>query len=223
MRLINNIFLLYKNKYINLNSICLLAKKSPTILGLLLLALCTSNCSNTKADLTVFDKTKLAIEESRNVVSYLSQSGIMKARLTAPLMIRYTSDSTRIEFTKGLHTEFFVINAALPQGVDTNVVESHIYSKFGKYTEFNNKVYLKDSVKCYNALKQDTLWCDDLWWDQTLETIYTYGKFRFKTHDGQDMHGDGNQSGFKAKQDLSEYTLYRSTGQMLAPQGSLPQ
>jgi hypothetical protein len=180
-------------------------------------------CGNSKKDLSIFDKTKLAKEESKNVVSYLSQSGIMKARLSAPLMIRYTSDSVRVEFTKGLHTEFFQDNNATPTYLDTNIVESHIFSKFGRYTEFNNKVYLWDSVLCYNALKKDTLWCDDLWWDQDKQTIYTWGKFRFKTHDGQDMSGAGEQTGFTAKQDLSEYTLYRSKGVMVAPQGSLPQ
>jgi hypothetical protein len=181
------------------------------------------SCNNTKKDLSIFDKKKLNQEESKNVVSYLSQAGLIKARLSAPLMIRYTSDSVRVEFTKGLHTEFFLVDKERPAYLDTNIVESHIFSKFGRYTEFNNKVYIWDSVVCYNAIKKDTLWCDDLWWDQDKQLIYTWGKFRFKTHDGQDMHGDGEKTGFTAKQDLSEYTLYKSKGVMVAPQGSLPQ
>jgi hypothetical protein len=179
-------------------------------------------CSNSKKDLEAFNRSVLQQEESIAITSYLAQNGVLKARLIAPLMIRYTADSTRVEFPKGLHTEFFLDNTKSPTGVDTSVVESHIFSKFGKYTEFNNKVYLKDSVLCYNAIQKDTLWCDDLWWDQNEQKIYTWGKFHFKTHDGQNMRGDGNETGFTAKQDLSEYTLYKSKGTMQAPQGSLP-
>jgi hypothetical protein len=178
-------------------------------------------CGNTKKELAEFNRKILNQEESKIVTSYLSQNGVLRARLNAPVMMRYTSDSTRVEFPNGLHTEFFLDTKDAPTA-DTPIVESHIFSKYGRYTEFNNKVYLKDSVICYNQLKKDTLWCDDLWWDQNEQKIYTWGKFIFKTHDGQNMQGDGNQTGFTAKQDLSDYTLYKSKGVMVAPTGSLP-
>ncbi len=180
------------------------------------------SCSNSKKELEQFNRKFLQQETSKGVVSYLSQGGVTKARINAPFMIRYTADSTRVEFPDGIHTEFFLDGTKSPTGVDTNVVESHIFSKYGKYTEFDNKVFLKDSVLCYNAIKKDTLWCDSLWWDQTKQEIYTWGKFKFKTHDGQNMRGDGNGTGFNAKQDLSEYTLYKSRGTMKAPEGSVP-
>jgi hypothetical protein len=180
------------------------------------------SCGNTKKELEQFNKKTTEQEISIDIVSYLAQAGVTKARLTAPYMIRYGADSARVEFTKGLHTEFFLDAANNPNKVDTNIVESHIFSKYGKYIEFNNKVFLRDSVFCYNAIKRDTLWCDSLWWDQNAQIIYTWGKFTFKTHDGQNMHGDGNGTGFNAKQDLSEYTLYKSRGTMNAPQGSIP-
>jgi hypothetical protein len=181
-----------------------------------------SSCSNSKKDLEQFNQKAIHKEEIKNVVSYLSQKGVMKARLTAPLLIRFTSDSTRVEFPNGLHTEFFQENGDLNLKVDTTIVESHIYSKYGRYTEFNNKVFLKDSVVCYNQIKKDTLWCDELWWDQNLQRIHTWGKFRFKTHDGQNMYGNGSDAGFNARQDLSEYTLYKSKGTMMAPAGAFP-
>lgn len=184
---------------------------------LIISILATIACSNTKDDLAIYDKKKLTQEVCLKVVSYISQSGLNKARLTAPVMVRYSTDSVRVEFPNGLHTEFFMDSASQPTYIDTNVVESHIYANFGRYTEYNNKVYLKDSVCCYNPLKQDTLWCNELWWDQNTETIYTWGKFRFKKHTGEYMYGDGNQTGFTAKQDLSEYTLYKSKGVLPSP------
>lgn len=189
---------------------------------LFILILFVTACSNTKKDLSIFDQKKLNQEDIINVVSYLSQGGLNKARLTAPLMVRYTSDSVRVEFTRGLHTEFFLDSATQPTFIDTNVVESHITAKYGRYTEFNNLVYLKDSVVCYNTIKQDTLWCDELWWNQNEQRIYTTGNFRFKTFRGDNMYGRGPTSGFSAKQDLSEYTLYNSKGVIASPNGVLP-
>ncbi len=187
--------------------------------------ICCVACESTERELDRISKKQLAVEEAKDVESYLSQGGKVKARLTAPLMIRYTSDSQRVEFPKTLHTEFFLDPEKLrAQGIniDTNIVESHIYALYGKYTEFNNKVYLRDSVLAFNVLKKDTLWCDELWWDQDKKIIYTQSRFRFKTHDGQDMKGDGKNTGFEAKQDFSEYTLFKSRGTMLAPPGTVP-
>jgi hypothetical protein len=190
-----------------------------------LLLFCLNSCESTQRELDKINKKQLAIEEARNVESYLSQAGIVKARLTAPVMIRHTADSVRVEFPKTLHTEFFLDPEKLLQAgiaIDTQVVESHIYSLYGKYTEYDNKVYLRDSVVAFNVLKRDTLWCDELWWDQDKRIIYTQSRFRYKTHDGQDMKGDGKNTGFQAKQDFSEYTLFHSKGTMMAPQGSIP-
>jgi hypothetical protein len=192
---------------------------------LIVFGMAFGSCENSQEKLDQFNRKQLAVEEAVQVESYLSQSGNTKARLSAPLMIRYTTDSIRVEFPKGLHTEFFLDKdqlSAYNLPPDTNIVESHIFSRYGKYTELNNVVYLKDSVLAYNLLKRDTLWCDELWWDQEKKIIYTKSRFRFKTHDGQDMRGEGKETGFEAKQDLSEYTLYRSKGTMLAPPGTIP-
>ncbi len=179
-------------------------------------------CSNTKKELDQFNKKFLEQETSLDIVSYLSQAGVTKARLNAPYMIRFTKDYNILEFTKGLHTEFFLNDNSKPQGIDTTIVESHIYAKYGRYTEQDSKVFLRDSVVCYNVIKQDTLWCDSLWWDQNKQIIYTWGNFKFKTHDGQNMHSAGTNAGFNAKQDLSEYTLYQSKGTMNAAEGVIP-
>jgi hypothetical protein len=197
-------------------------KNTSLLIGYAVILLLCS-CNNSKKELDNINKKIFSQETSIDIKSYLSQSGILKARLSAPLMIRYTSDSVRVEFPKTLHTEFFLDSKTNPQSIDTNIVESHIYANYGRYTESNNKVYLKDSVLCFNSIKKDTLWCDDLWWDQEQQKIYTWGKFRFKSHDGEDMRGDGKETGFTAMQDLSEYTLYKSKGVMVAPPGSLPQ
>jgi hypothetical protein len=179
-------------------------------------------CGNTDKEIAqLTDRKKLTVEEALNVESQLSQNGSVKAKLFAPRMIRYTADSVRVEFPNNLHTEFYLekeklVAAGYPDTV--HVVESHIYSKYGKYTEFDNRVYLRDSVVAFNVLKADTLWSDELWWDQNKQEIYTDGPYYLKTHDGQDLRGVG----LRAAQNLQWYELKKGKGNMQAPQGSIP-
>lgn len=184
--------------------------------------LCISACTNSQKELDRFiNKKQLAVEEARDVESFLSQGGEVRARLTAPVMIRYTQDSIRVEFPKTLVTEFYVDReklrlAGMP---DTfNYVESRIRSLYGVYTEFNSKVYLRDSVLCVNLVKHDTLWADELWWDQNAKVIYTETYYHLKTRDGQDLTG----AGLRASQTLDWYELKKGKGAMQAPQGSMP-
>jgi hypothetical protein len=180
------------------------------------------SCGNTDAEINkIIDRKQLAVEEAFNIESQLSQNGTIKAKLTAPFMLRYTSDSVRVEFPKTLHTEFYldkakIVAAGYPDTV--HVVETHIYSKFGRYTEFDSKVYLRDSVVAFNVMKHDTLWSDELWWDQNKQEIYTDGPYHLKTQNGEDFKGIG----LRAAQNLSWYQLNKGKGTMQAPQGSIP-
>jgi lipopolysaccharide assembly outer membrane protein LptD (OstA) len=197
------------------------AKPVRLLLALLLVVLCYS-CSNTEKDLDIFNTKKTQTETLHQVKTYLSQNSKTKGCLIAPLMIRYTSDSVRVVFDSGIQAQFYQDNPKLTLGVDTNIIESKIFADYARYTEFNNKVFLSGNVICYNQIKNDTLWCDSLWWDQNTKEIYTWGNFQFKTHNGENMRGKEPTAGFTAKQDLSQYTLYRSRGTMVAPAGTIP-
>lgn len=121
------------------------------------------SCENTKEDIEVWTKDKKMVEEAIKVESYLSQDGIIKAKLTAPLMLRVSSDTLYTEFTKSLHVDFYD---------DSTRIESRLDAKYGKYFENLNKIYLRDSVVVI-SVKGDTLRCHDLWWDQNRELFYT--------------------------------------------------
>jgi hypothetical protein len=49
----------------------------------------------------------LGVEEGKNIESYMSQGGKMKAKLTAPIMLRYMLDTPKVEFTKSYACRFF--------------------------------------------------------------------------------------------------------------------
>jgi len=148
-----------------------------------------ASCENKAEDVRNWTRNVTLKEEAYNVESYLSQQGIMKAKLTAPLMIRMPRyDSPYVEFPKTLHVDFYK---------DSTVLDSWLDSKYGKYYESQNKVYLRDSVVVITA-QGDTLKTFDLWWDQTTKMFYTDTLARYFSSSKQIYGGKG----LRATQDL---------------------
>src|SRR5690349_8666650 len=87
-----------------------------------------TSCENSQEEVDQLFKKKIAIEEGKTIESYLSQSGKVKAKLTAPYMLRYEADSPYIEFPHTLHVDFFD---------DSTKVESTVDARYAKYIEFD--------------------------------------------------------------------------------------
>jgi len=124
---------------------------------------CLYACENDIQEVKNLGVHKLGVEEGKNIQSYLSDDGKMKAKLSAPVMLRYQFDSAMIEFPKTLHVDFYD---------SLTTIESKLDARYGRYLENDNKVFLKDSVVVFNR-KGDTLWCEELYWDQYKSTFYT--------------------------------------------------
>ena len=148
-------------------------------------------------------------EEAKIVESYLSQGGVMKAKLTAPLMYRYQRDTIYTEFPNTLHVDFYD---------DSVRVESRLFSKYGIYYDNLNKVFLRDSVTVINN-EGDTLRCPELWWDQNLQKFYTDKPARI---DGIDKH-IYCKDGIDAPQDLRGFTCHNPTGPFNVKERATPQ
>jgi LPS export ABC transporter protein LptC len=162
-----------------------------------------SGCENNSRDIDNYLKKYDLKEEAINVQTYLSQQGVMKAKLTAPLLYRVTSDTQYVEFPKTLHVDFYN---------DSVKIESQLDALYGKYFENLNKVYLKDSVKVFN-IKGDTLWAPELWWDQNTQRFFTDSTVRIRKK-GDRIRGG---KGLDAKQDLSDILIKDPTGFFVAP------
>ena len=121
------------------------------------------SCENDIQLVKALGEHKLGIEEGKNIESIMTNGGKTTARLTAPLMLRYQTDSAKVTFPKSLHVDFYD---------SLTTVESQLYASYGRYLENDNKVFLSDSVIVFNR-KKDTLWCKELYWDQTLGLYYT--------------------------------------------------
>lgn len=166
-------------------------------------------CENDQKTIDDLTRPKATTEEAKNIESFLSQGGMLKAKLWAPYMLRSSSDTTFVEFPQSLHVNFFDSLGNL---------ESHLDAKYGKYFESLNKVYLRDSVLVYN-LQGDSMRAPELWWDQNTQRIYTDKKVWVRKQ-GTILTG---LSGMDSRQDLSEIHLKETSGPIDLPDSLRPQ
>ena len=135
-------------------------KKTALIFCLIIFCL---SCENDMQLVNSLSIKKIGVEEGKYIESYMSTAGKVKAKLTAPYMLRSQYDSAKVEFTKTLNVQFY--DSSLKP-------ESFLFAKYGRYLEFENTILLKDSIVVYNIHK-DTLWCNELVWDQNKGIFFT--------------------------------------------------
>jgi LPS export ABC transporter protein LptC len=167
------------------------------------------SCENDEKSIPNFSNKRLMMEEAKNIEAFMSQDAKVKGRLTAPVMYRYMADSPYFEFPKTLHVDFY--NDSLKK-------ESQVDALYGKYKENERLIYLRDSVVVLNSVKGDTLRCQELWWDQNKQEIYTDKPTRIYQRDKRIF----SRNGLRAAQNLSWWTTYDNSGSALVSNDSLP-
>jgi LPS export ABC transporter protein LptC len=167
------------------------------------------SCENDIEDIKELNTKRTSIEEGKNIEGYLSQEAKMKAKLTAPLMRRFLTDSPYIEFPNSLHVDFFN---------DSMKVESQLNARYGRYKTNENRVFLRDSVVVFNTLG-DTLHCMELWWDQQQQKYYTDKPVRIHRPNGQILHGN---YGMTANQNLTNIEIRSGHGRLQVPENEIP-
>ena len=160
-----------------------------------------AGCENDDAVLAEWTKKVTLREEGKDIVTYFSQGGVLKAKLRAPLMIRAEEDTMYTEFPKSLHVDFY---DSLVQR------ESWLDANYGNYYENLNKVLLRDSVVVINT-KGDTLNTSELWWDQNAKKFYTDKPVSYHSKTRSILGRDG----MEASQDLTDVTFKQSSGRVL--------
>ena len=168
------------------------------------------SCENTAEDLQKFSPNKtIAVEEAKEVKIIYTLGEKTSARLIAPLMLRHQTNTPYLEFTKGVHADFFD---------DSLKVESKLDAHYAKYTESESKVFLRDSVVVFNILG-DTLFCEELYWDRNIPgwEFYTDKPVRIRTPT-HILDGDG----LEAPQDFKTWHLINGRGFVRVPAGEFP-
>lgn len=166
------------------------------------------SCENDEQKVKEWTENKVMKEEVNTIEAYLSQEGKMRARLTSPQMLRVMADTVYVEFPKSLHVDFYN---------DSTIIESRLDSKYGKYFENLNKVYLRDSVVVI-TVKGDTLRSPDLWWDQNTKLFYT-DKYATYKGIGKQIYGG---KGLTATQDLNSVIFHQPTGTVQVSENGFP-
>lgn len=181
-------------------------------LGAALLAGCffITSCENSQQQIDALTSRRIGVEEGKGISIIYSIGGKTKAKLTAPLMLRYQDTVPYIEFPKTIHTDFYD---------DSLTIESKLDALYGRYMETESKVYLRDSVRLFNR-KGDTLYCKELYWDRNRvgREFYTDKpvRIRTKTH-----YIDG--TALEAPQDFSGWNITNPKGYLKVPASEFPQ
>lgn len=171
-----------------------------------IICLWVAGCENSEQEIKEFTEKKTGVDEARMIETYFSQSGKMKAKLTSPLMFRYQDTLPRVEFPNTLHVDFYN---------DSLQVESILDALYGRYLEGQKKMFLKDSVVVIQQFNQDTLRCNELWWDQNKEIFYTDKPVKITKKDGTVLPGNG----LEASQDFRDIKIINpSQGILPVPQ-----
>ncbi len=121
-----------------------------------------SACENDIKDVERFSKKEISVEEGKQIESFLSNGGILRAKLRAPVFLRYQTQVPKVEFPKTLHVDFYD---------STRKIESELFADYGEYKENENLIYLRDNVVVFNV-KGDTLRTNELYWDQNKQIFY---------------------------------------------------
>jgi LPS export ABC transporter protein LptC len=175
---------------------------NPTIFtGLMALSLLTA-CENDPVEVALLTKTAAEVEVGTDIEAVMSQTANLKAILKAPIMYRVKTDTIFTEFPQSIFVTFYS---------DSATAESVVKAKYAKYYEMLRKVYMRDSVVVYN-FKGDTLFAEDLWWDQNLEIFYSNLPVKVR-QPSQNLTG----SGITAKTDFSQQTIRDPKGDVEVP------
>ncbi|MCA6467331.1 MAG: LPS export ABC transporter periplasmic protein LptC, partial [Chitinophagaceae bacterium] len=87
----------------------------------------------------------------------------------------------------------------------SNKIESRIDAQYGNYNENEQKVLLKNNVVASN-IYGDTLFTDELWWDQVAEKLYTDKKVTFSKNYRRDYFV--GSKGLISNQTLTDIKLF---------------
>ena len=165
--------------------------------GIFILMSCENDIEKVKA----FSSDQiLPVQTGYDVEIAYTDSGILKSKIFAPELDRYTSgDEPYIEFPKGIRIVFY----------DENHHEkSFIRADYAIYYQKKELGEARNHVVAKNEQKGEELYTEVLFWDQKSDKVYSDTYSKIVNPDGT-FYGE---NGFEANQDLSRWKLKKSKG-----------
>lgn len=176
-------------------------KRLLTVGTILLIAAFFMSCRKTGSDeleKLIEQSENLSVEEAHDVVIRYTDSSVLKATISAPLMIRYPKKKEPYtEMPEGLYATFYD---------DQGVEDSKLSAAYGINYEGKKLIKLTDSVRVVNK-KGEELKSEELYWDQKEKRIYTNTFVRI-IRNGETLRGDG----FESNETFTKYRILRPAG-----------
>lgn len=169
---------------------------------LLIAALCFTGCKKDAAKIKKVKtmRTDLGVERATGVNISYTDSGILKAKIYAPLMERYPQKAEPyMEMKKGVKGYFYNDNFEVESSLTADYAISYENKKI---TEVRNNVIVKN-------INNEELETEKLIWDERRELIYTDNFIKIKTPD-EILYG----TGFEANQNFTRYRIKHLTGRV---------
>lgn len=159
-------------------------------------------CKKEKKEIidAVEDRSKTPRMHAEEVMTLVSDSGITRYRITAPVWNVYDrAVEPYWEFPEGIHFERFNVDL---------VVDANIHSNYAHFNENKQLWELRGDVRATNiegSLFETKL----LFWDQRTEKIYSDSLITITEPSGF-VHVGHN--GFESNQSLTKYTIKNTSG-----------
>lgn len=168
---------------------------------LVLLCGCMLSCSKRTARLqtdAITDRSAVAALDATDVTTIISDSGIIRYRIKAPIWKVYDkADTPYWEFPDGIFLEKF--NTDLES--DATVEADYAY-----YDEPAQRWMLRGNVKALN-LEGEQFETPLMYWDQKDESVYSDSSIVI-TRENSIIKGVG----FRSNQSMTQYTILKPTG-----------
>jgi len=165
--------------------------------GAVLFCSCENDIATIKA---LHEEVNMPTQTGTNVEIMYSDSGLVKGKITAPELKRFSRENDPYyEFPKGVTVLFYDRNGK---------VESHVQANYALYFEKQELWEARNNVIAKNEKTNEQLFTEHLFWSEKEEIIYSDQYTRIINADGT-FYGE---RGFEARQDLSKWKLKRSKG-----------
>jgi len=148
---------------------------------------------STIQSLTVQDT--LATESAKDIVAHYSDSGLLKAVLKSPELLKYGGENPRMIFPKGIHVFFY-------DSIED--LSSEIKSDYAISYENKQVMEVRKNVVIFDHKKGKELNTEVLFWDQAKRIIYNDAFVTIKEN-GRIMHGDS----MRADENLDHFELFQ--------------
>lgn len=145
----------------------------------------------------ITERVKYPDISSKDITVFYSDSGIVQARLSSPLMDNYFGENPYVEFPKGMNVVFF----------DEDMkIKSSLKSDYAIRKEKEKQLEAKSDVVVVNE-KGEQLNTEHLIWDEEKQKIFSDAFVKIKTAD-EIIYGDG----FESNQDFTKYRIFKIKG-----------